>query len=318
MNRTQRILAALLALQVILSVVLLRPRRISDSAGEKLLAGVAADDVTTVIIDGRESGTVELHKIDGSWTLPAVDDYPASDTRVKDALTKLVAIDTKRLITRTASSQKRLQVSAEEYVRRIEIKTSAGSSYVLLLGSSPSYGATHVRLASKDETYLAGDISSWEFGTTTTSWVDTAYVSVPEEQISSVTIKNALGQVTLNHDAAGSWALADLAGGETQNDEAVKTAVMRASSVTLQAPLGKTKKPEYGLDNPLTVVTIQRKDGDPLSLTVGAQDATDRSYVVQASSSPYFVRVAEYAVRPLVENARSAYLAVPATVTPKP
>ena len=316
MNRTQRILIALLVFQVILSIVLLRPGKISGG-GEVLLAGVLADNVTSLIVDGRESGRVELHRVDGAWSLPAADDYPANDTRVKDALSKLLAIDTRRLITRTASSQKRLQVSADDYVRRIEIKTSAGNTYVLFLGSSPSYGATHVRLDGKDETYLAGQLSSWDLGTTAASWVDTAFVSVPEDQISSVVITNASGQVTLNHDTAGKWTLADLADGETQNDDAVKTTVTRVAAVMLQAPLGKTIKPEYGLDHPLAVVTVQRKDGDPETLTVGAQDATDRSYVLQSSSSPYFVRVAEYSVKPLVENARSAYLTAAATPTPE-
>lgn len=319
MNRIQRVLAFVLVLQVILSVVLLRPRKISGGAGEKLLAGVAAEDVISIIVDGGESGSVELRKTDGSWTLPAADNYPASDSKVSDALTKLVTFDTRRLITRTPASHKRLQVSNDEYVRRIEIKTAAGGDWVIFLGSSPSYGATHVRLDGKNETYLAGNASSWEFGTTAASWVDTTYVSVPEEQISSVTIKNGLGQVTLNHDTAGKWALADLAGGEVQNDDAVRTVVTRVSSVTLQAPLGKTIRPEYGLDKPLAVVTVQRKDGgDPLVLTVGAQDPTDRSYVVQSSTSTYVVRVAEYSVRQLVENARSAYLSPPATPTPKP
>ena len=318
MNRTQRILVALLLFQIVLSAVLLRPRKMDGGGGEPLLAGLTADDVIGLKIDGGESSSVELNRVDGVWSLPAVDDYPAKDTMLKGALDKLVKLDTKRLITRTASSHKRLQVSADEYVRRIEVTTSAGRTYALFLGSSPSYGATHVRLDGKDETYLAGDLSPWELGTTTTSWVDTAFVSVPEEEIASVVISNANGVVTIDHDTAGKWALADLAVGESQNDEAISSAVTRASSMTLQAPLGKTQKLEYGLDNALAIVKIQLKDGEPLTLTVGAQDAGDRTYVVKSSSSPYFVRVAEYSVKPLVENARSAYLAVPATPTLSP
>ncbi|HOU24744.1 MAG TPA: hypothetical protein PLN42_10915, partial [Anaerolineae bacterium] len=68
MNRTQRILIALLVFQVILSIVLLRPGKISGG-GEVLLAGVAADNVTSLIVDGRESGRVELHRVNGVWSL---------------------------------------------------------------------------------------------------------------------------------------------------------------------------------------------------------------------------------------------------------
>jgi len=82
--------------------------------------------------------------------------------------------------------------------------------------------------------------------------------------------------------------------------------------------LGKDKLPAYGMDTPAAVVTLSKTDGQQITLLVGAQDPTDRSYVVRVSTSPYFVQVGEYNVKPLVENGAGAYVAQTETPTPKP
>jgi hypothetical protein len=82
-------------------------------------------------------------------------------------------------------------------------------------------------------------------------------------------------------------------------------------------PLGQTEDPAWGLKAPAAVVTMQVKSGDQaktVNLTVGAQDATDKSYVVKSSESPYYVRVAEATVQELVSQDKAGFL----TATPTP
>ena len=82
------------------------------------------------------------------------------------------------------------------------------------------------------------------------------------------------------------------------------------------APLGKANLDADGMETPRAVVTIETADNRTVTLRIGAQDSSDKSYVVISSESPYYVRVAEYAVRDLVEKAYDDFLQV--RLTPMP
>jgi hypothetical protein len=317
MNRTQRILAVALAIQITLSVVTLWPRAARTGGGAALFPDLKTADVVAMTVTDNEGNVVQLRQVGGSWVLPEVDEYPAKTDKITPVLDKIVALDTRRLVTRTSASHKRLQVGADNFLRRVDLDTAGGAKYTLYLGSSPSYGATHVRAEGRDETYLTNNLTAYEFSTTAASWVDTAYFSVSQDQLSAVIVKNAKGTLTFNRDAAGNWTLAELPAGEQPAAETVKEAVDRATSVTLLKPLGKTRLPAYGLDNPLAVVTLQQKEGQPITMLIGAQDPTDQSYAVHVSTSPYFVRVSQYYMKVLVENGVSEFLAPKETPTPQ-
>lgn len=317
MNRTQRILAIALAIQIILSVVTFWPRAARTGGGAALFPDLQAADVVAMTVTDNEGNAVQLRQVGGSWVLPEVDDYPAKADKITPVLDKIVALDTRRLVTRTSASHKRLQVAADTFVRRVELETGGGIKQTLYLGSSPSYGATHMRVEGQDETYLASNLTPYEFGSAAASWIDTAYFSLSQDQLSAVTVKNAKGTLTFNRDAEGNWTLAELPAGEQLAAETVKQAMDSATSVTLLKPLGKAKLPAYGLDNPLAVVTLQQKEGQPITLLIGAQDPADQSYAVHVSTSPYYVRVSQYVVKALVENGLDEFLAPKVTPTPQ-
>jgi hypothetical protein len=140
---------------------------------------------------------------------------------------------------------------------------------------------------------------------------------VAQDTLSTVTVKNAKGTLTFSRNAEGNWTLAELPAGEELAQDAANQAMTRVTSVTLLAPLGKTRLPAYGLDSPLAVVTLRPKEGEPITLLAGAQDATDQSYVVHVSTSPYYVRVSQYYMKSLVENGLAEYLAPKETPTPQ-
>jgi len=96
----------------------------------------------------------------------------------------------------------------------------------------------------------------------------------------------------------------------------VTTMLRRATKVSLAVPLGKTERPEYGLDHPNAVVTLETGD-KTIVLKVGARNPDDETYVVSSSESPYYVRVSEFAVRHMVEDGREDFVPPPATPTPE-
>lgn len=320
MNRTNQILATLLALQIVLIAVAFWPRGASVASGASLFPEVEADQIVGLTISDAAGKQIQLVRTAGNWVLPEADDYPTQEDKVSELLDKIVALKANRLVTQTPASHKRLKVAEDDYQRRIDFELNDGATYQLYLGTSPSFGAIHVRAGGQDEVYLARDLSASEAGVQATAWVDPVYFSVPQAQIAALTVENANGQFAFEKDEAGTWTMKGLAADETLNESSVTSLVNRISSIRMQRPLGKTEQDEYGLKEPSAVVTVQTRDGDEntrtQTLRVGAKRDEDNSYVVSLSESPYYVRVAGATVQDFVEKTRDDFLQLPATPTP--
>ena len=327
MSRTNRILAAVLAVQIVLVAVAFWPKPASVAGGDSLLAGLEAEQITRLTISdatGRGGVTppvLKLAKEMGSWVLPEADDYPCLESKAPEFLEKIVALKTNRLVTQTPASHKRLKVATDAFERRVELELADGTTHRLYLGTSPSYGAIHVRADGQDEVYLAS-LSASEAGVNASNWVDTLYFSLTQDQIVALTLENANGRFEFEKDDAGTWMMKDLAADETLNENNVTGLASRVSSLRMLRPLGKTEQSEYGLQEPLAVVTAQTRDeaGNTKTYTVrvGAKSGEDNSYVVLASESPYYVRVSEYTMEDFVEKVRDDFLELPPTPTPEP
>jgi hypothetical protein len=320
MNRTNRILAAILAVQIVLVAVAFWPRPASVAGGESLLASLEAEQITRLTISDETGNQVQLAKEMGSWVLPEADNYPCTENKVPEFLEKIVALKTNRLVTQTPASHKRLKVADDDFERRIELELADGTIHSLYSGTSPSYGVSHVRVAGQNEVYLAS-LSASEAGVNASNWVDTLYFSVAQDQVVALTVENANGRFEFKKDEAGTWTMKDLAADETLNENNVKSLVSRVSSVQMIRPLGRTEQDDYGLKEPNAIVTFETRDGEgnakAYTIRVGAKSDEDNSYVVISSESPYYVRVSEYTVKDFVEKARDGFLELPPTPTPE-
>lgn len=313
MNRRNQILAGLLAVQVIIAAVIFVPRLLpAQSAAAPLLGTLQAADVAGLTIHEKGGAQVVLAKKNGAWVLPASDDYAASPDKVTAFVEKLIVLQTDPLVTRTAASHARLQVASDDYVRQIDLTVADGGVTTLFLGS-PSGGATHIRLDGYDEVYLARGLNSFEASTDVAAWIDPMYVSVPQDKILSATIENAQGKFEFAKDAQNQWILKGLTADQKPNPDSVVTLMARLGSITMVKPLGKTAKPEYGLDKPSATVTVVVSDTAStkvLTLKIGTKDA-DGNYPVISSDSAYYVSVAGFNVEPYATAKIDTFLVAP-------
>ena len=316
MKRHNQILAGILVIQVVLGIVVFWPKSAATGASEPLFSDLAADVIVALTIADADGNSIQLKKVSENWVLPDADDYPAQADKITPLLDKIVGLTTGRLVTRTDASHKRLQVAPDDFMSRIDFETADGTKGTLYLGSSPRYGATHFRVDGQSETYLTSELSAWETKTDAASWVDTVYLSVPQDDITKLTLENANGTFTFTKDDEGTWTMDGLAADETLDEAKVTSLIQRAATVNMIQPLGKEEQAAYGMDEPNAVVTLETGD-KTITLLVGAQDPTDKSYVVISSESPYYVRVSEYSVKSLVEDTRDDFLQVPPTPTPE-
>jgi hypothetical protein len=317
-KRHNQILAGILVIQIVLSVIVLWPRPTSAVESEPLFPalvnGNGASDIVALSITDNEGNTTTLRRVTGNWVLPDADDYPAQESKITALLEKIVALDTSRLVTRTDASHKRLQVDEDDFVRRIEFETADGARHTLYLGSSPRYGATHFRLDAQSETFLTNEITAWDTNGTPSSWVDTTYLNIPQDQVTKWTLENANGTFIFTKDEEDNWTMDGLAEDETLAETGVTAALRQAVFLNLITPLGKEDLATYGMDEPKAVATVETAD-QVVTLRVGAQDPDDNSYTVISSESPYYVQVSEFSVQNLVENTRDDFLEVPPTPT---
>jgi hypothetical protein len=311
-KRHHLILAGVLAAQIALSVVVFWPRASTAGQREPLFPDLETGDITALTIEDDANNVIELAKVTGEWVLPEADDYPAKGDTVSSFLDKLLAISTGRLVTQSDTSHKRLQVAPDEFVRRITFETGDGTQETLYLGSSPQFGAMHFRLEGQSETYLTGELTQFDADATASTWIDTSYQSVTQEDVTRMTLENSNGTFVFEKDEEGNWTLVDLGDDETLDETQVTSLLRRAAAVTMKAPLGREEEPSYGMDAPNALVSLETNERT-VTLRVGAKDADAASYVVKSSESPYYVHVAEPSVRALVENGRDAFLEEPPT-----
>jgi len=320
MNRLNQILVGLLVVQLVVVGVLFWPRSTASVEAQSLFPGVTSDAIVGLTITGSDGQSIRLAKNNGAWVLPEAEDYPVVADKVPTFLDKITGLKTERLVTQTSASHRRLKVAEDSYERLIEFEMNDGTVHRLYLGSSAGYSAIHVRAEGQDQVYLASGLSALDAGVAATDWVDTAYLSIPRDQIVTLTLENKNGLFEFEK-SGDTWTMKGLAEGETLNQTGVESLISRAGSVTLTKPLGKGEQPSYGLQQPTAVVTVRmhsEEAGDKtVTLRVGAKDPADNSYVVISSESPYYVRVSEYAVNDFVEKARDGFLQLPPTPTPE-
>ena len=321
MTRWQKILTGLLVAQLALAGLVFWPRGSVRAAGQPLLAGLPPESVTAVTLTDDQGNTVKLARQDANWVLASGGNYPANAESVNSLLQKLTAVQTDRLITRTAGSLNRLQIGDDNYIRRLDITTDDGQTTTVYLGSSANFQATHIRVTGDNAVYLANDLTPRDASAAPGDWIDTSYVKLAPEAITAVTIQNQNGTFDFTKSATGEWTYTGLEDGETYNPARFNTILSRLSNLILIAPLGTTGEAAYQMDSPQATVTVVADEGSGVqtfTLRIGAQDASSGSYTAKWSGSDYYVTINSFSAQDTVTLTREDLLAAAATATPAP
>ncbi len=315
-KRTNRILAGLAVLQAVLIALAFWPRPAAFRV-ERLFPDLTGSAFVALTVTGEEGQSVTLRQKEGTWVLPEADDYPAQSSKIVPLLEKIAALTTENLVARTSASHRQLKVAEDAFVRRLDLEKADGGHIRLYLGTSPRLNSVHLRLDGREETYLAGNLSTTDIGASASAWVDPIYFSLSMTEVVRFRLENAQGVLTFTREAGGAWSLAESGPEEKVDPSRVESFLRQVTSIRMLEPLGRERKPEYGMEAPTAVLALWTKDRE-ITLTVGAPNEKKTNYVFISSESPYYVRVAGYTVRDIVEKGRSDFLVPPPTPTPTP
>ena len=319
LSRLQWILAGVLVVQIILAVVINLPRG-TQASGGPLLEGFDPVMINEILIENQSGEQIRLKKIEGSWVLPEAGNYPVMADKVTELLTKIKNVQTNRLVTQTAASHSQLSVADDNFMNKIILNEAGGKSYRLFLGSSSGAGATHIRLSDRNQVYLTAGLASWEVSPTPSSWIDTEYLTLNQDQIQSISVQNANGTFIFTKGTDGQWVYDDLGEGETFDADTFQATINRLASLRMLEPLGTEVDPSLGFDKPRTTVVfgLQEEAGSTSQLTFLIGGKLGENFVAKASSSPYYVILSSANVSSLLDMDHASLLVVEATPTPTP
>lgn len=334
MSKSNRLLIMLLLVQVLL----LLGMRLSDTEPTsnqptKVFADLDPAKVTKLEIKGElkdasdpsspPQTSVVLTKEGATWGIASADNYPADQTKVEELLDKLSKLKSRGAVLTKAVNHKKVEVAEDKYQRKITL-TVNGQDQTFFLGTSPSFKNVHLRRDGSDDVVQVGELTSYEAGARAWDWVDRTYVKFPEKDVYGLRIQNKGGTIQLDRNAAGEWIAQGVNG--PLKKSVIDDLVRKASTINIEDPVGKTEKPEQGLDAPLATVTLMTgtatiagKMPEEMKtdvIRIGAK--VEKGYYVKASTSPYVVLAAAWAIDPLATKTNKDLLDVPAPAPVEP
>ena len=327
MNKINQILALALAGQIALAAWLLQDEPVAPTGRTLVFPGFSADAATKIEVSGPELGsgdnsikTVHLVKQGKQWGLGEVDDYPVRNETVSELLGIIRKLTTGPKVTSRSVHHAKLKVAEDSFERRIVIKYTAEEAgqksertIDFYIGTKPHRDRTHFRQASSDDVYVVPEIDSWDIGITDGFWVEKEYVSVPDEELRAVKIRNKNGEFVLERDAEQKWSVAGWDASKPLNRVDVAAMAKRASSVELAQPLSKAVKKGYGLNTPVARVTLFSSSSTAAPPNQWAQvnysiggPSIDEHYYVKSDRSAYVAKVRPIEVNAMVDLSLTA------------
>lgn len=278
LNRTNLLLTAVLAVQLVLGVIIVVASSTTrETPRGPLLDNFSPDAVTQITIRDADKNEVVLTKSSaGAWGIGNADSYPVESSKVTTLLAGLKGLDNSRLVAQTSSSFNRLKVSDDSFERIIELKEGDKTRKVYV-GSASGVTETHMRVADQDNVYLTRGLTTTDIPSKAVNWVSPTYFTVPQEDVVSVKVVNANGTFEFKKGTDGNWTLTDLKPDEKFNVDGFQTTLSFLNSVSLTAPLGNQAKDTYGSDKPQATITIMTHKVIPATATpanAGAATAT--------------------------------------------
>lgn len=325
MNNRNTILGVILVLQLALAAFLLWPRSASIAAAS-LINNVQLEEVNKVMIS-EGSKTIQLAKSGDKWVLPERGDFEVLAPSVTDLISKVLQINTSRLVASNAANFAQLKVADNDFNKKIDIATSGGQNVSLLIGTSPNTRATNVRTAGDNNVYITDKVAGADVRTDYATYVNTSYFNADADRISVLAFTNITGTLEGSKDLSGTWQLSGLQSGESFSNTTFASLATKFTNLSFTEPVGKDLKPEYGFDKPQATITITvRPAADVTDTTaapevttfiVGAKDESGGAYYVKSSKSDYYVKVNGFTLQDFVQKKREDYVlaAAPAAIT---
>ncbi len=282
MDRTQRVLAGLLAGQLVLLAILYHPfSRARASGGAKLLPTLASTTADKLEVAGREGSALTLERRSGAWVLASPPGYPVLPGKVEKVIQDLEHLTAGRPVASGRGSHAALKVAADQFERRLRVWAGASKAPTaeLFIGSSPGYGVSHVRVGGSDRVFEAGGLSAYDIPTDAGSWIERNLVPIRAEDVMRLELTNRKGAFALEAQG-GTWRVDSLAAkagkskaGALLDSAKVLDLVRTLCGMSIDEPVGPVDERAQGLAAPEATVVLARGAAGADGTTAGPNSA---------------------------------------------
>jgi len=308
LNRAQRWLGVLLIAQVALLLLIHNPFTKKAGATEQtLLPALASITPERLEVAGPGGAATGFVRKDAVWTLADPEGYPVLPGKIEKLLQDLGNLKTGRQVVSSSRYHASLKVATDDFERRIRIWEKAGGSpkIELYVGTSPSYGVTHVRVNGNDRVFEASGLNSYDIPVESSAWIERNLTMVPATEVTALAVANRKGKFSLVKKD-GSWGFADPAArGKVPLDQDKVTQLVSAMcGMSIEKPLAAPDEKTQGLSAPEATVTFTRVPAHPDSVAPQPQIVTvkigglvpgpDQQRYALRSGSPFGATVAKY------------------------
>ena len=306
MRKTISILTGLLAVQLVLAIGLnLSHKGLQPQATDVALLKVKDSDVKQITFTGDNDKKVVLQRSGDDWVLPGSDNFPADNDQVNALLKRILTLKHGPAVADTDGAAKRFKVKEDDFERRITLSNGDKTLATLYLGSSASMHQTHMRLADENNVYLV-NLPAYEVAVKPEHWQNHNLLQVAATKIESVTtpdvelkrVETAAAPTPTKDDKGAdatpatpapipSWQVTPLPPKDQISSNGVQAVVDHLAHLRVSKLLGKDAKPDYGLDKPALQITVDVKDGSPVTYALAKMKDGD-DYVVKSSLRPEY------------------------------
>ncbi len=354
MSRTNKILAAVLVIQLVLLGVQAAWPELANgqvAPGGPLVANFDTAKVSQLTVADNSDKQITLKKSGDAWVLPDYGDYPVTASTVTSLLTKIGQLRADRLITQSATSFRSLQVSPDDFVRQVTFNQD-DATHTLYVGKTGGGNTVHVRLDDQNQVYLTSSLTSQDASALPSSWIDTAYFSAAVDDVVSMRLQNANGEFDFTRDG-DTWTVSGLGEGEVLNEANLTPLLNTLTTLRMTEPIGTEIQDTFGMDAPQAIITLTvmetvaaevptpaapdtsnllgatpeitntpaptatpEKVAKEYTFQIGA--ALDDGVVFKGSNSDYYVLISQTNADRFTTKTQADFATVPPTATPEP
>jgi hypothetical protein len=312
MNRTQLTLAVVLILQIALILLIRSPFSTASARTEArlLLPELEAITPTRVEIDGKEDAHITLVRQGETWAIEEIGAFPADNEKVERLLGDLGRIEVRRPVVTSSRYHEAFKVTDDENEARVRLWDSSDDDarVDLIVGSSPNYRTTHVRLGDENEIFEIQGIAPYDVRPDQGAWIRKELLEPSEKLFERLSLANEAGRFELEK-RDGAWAVASPP--ESRDDaldqDKVEALLRAATSLRLADAAGPSDDDAHGFASPAATLVLGRGPGEPtdddVTLAVGSKvvgEETQR-YVTRAGYG-FTGTIWESSVKSLLED----------------
>jgi hypothetical protein len=291
-DRTQRILLLVLAVQVVLIALAWAPWSGGGgvSSSRELFPELDTDEVARIEIQQDDQSVVLTREPDG-WSVADHGDFPADPEKVRTLIDDVANVRARTPVVRSSRYHDALGVADDGFEARVKLEGEGDDATIadVLLGTSPNVGLRHLRLADDDRVYEVRGFDRWSVRGDPDAWIDKDLLpDVDVAAVKSVRLTNEHGQFHLARSDDGAWVVELADGSPTDEDGA--TLVEDIAGMRLLAPAGDDA-PTFDRSTAAANVEIELGEGPTgsaktLEVSIGPEMGEDDDRRVVTRSEP--------------------------------